>query len=228
MSTAAIPRGTEVTARQPRKVPRRGSSLRRTPSQPRSVNLVQRVLDATAQVLADVGLEAMSTNKVAAQARVAIGSIYQYFPNKEALLEALIDDRVQRLEALATERMATLSTQSFTTATEAMLRATIDFCSAEPELASILFTRTAAPSGNQRHDASIKKVHDVTCTYLLTCGDRLTMKDVDLVATISTQVIGRFAPWIALSVNVEDHEKYITEVVRMLSLWVGCAAQAEA
>jgi AcrR family transcriptional regulator len=76
------------------------------------VELVRRVIEATAQVLADVGLEAMSTNKIAARAGVAIGSIYQHFPDKEALLEALVDDRIQRLETLAADRMEALRTHS--------------------------------------------------------------------------------------------------------------------
>lgn len=97
----------DVGARKPR---RTASSRRRTPSQERSVELVGKLLEATAQVLGEVGLEATSTNKIAARAGVAIGSIYQYFPNKEALIDALLDDRLHRLEALTASRMEALST----------------------------------------------------------------------------------------------------------------------
>ncbi len=164
----------------------------------------------------------MSTNKIAARAGVAIGSIYQYFPDKEALVDALVDDRVQRLEALAADRMEAMRTHSYAEAAEAMLRATVDFCSAEPELASILFTRTAAPSGDTRHVLSAKHIQDVTRSYLLSCGDQLEVDNLDLAATISTHVIAHFAPWIALSVTGDtERERFITEIVRMLSLWIG-------
>jgi len=79
-----------------RKPRRAADSRRRTPSQERSVELVAKLLEATAQVLGEVGLQATSTNKIAARAGVAIGSIYQYFPNKQALIDALLDDRLHR------------------------------------------------------------------------------------------------------------------------------------
>ena len=60
-----------------RKPRRAADSRRRTPSQERSVELVAKLLEATAQVLGEVGLQATSTNKIAACAGVAIGSIYQ-------------------------------------------------------------------------------------------------------------------------------------------------------
>lgn len=179
-------------------------------------------MEATAQVLRDVGLEAMSTNKIAARAGVAIGSIYQYFPDKEALLDALIDDRVQRLETLAASRIESMRTRSYPEAAEAMLRATIEFCVAEPELSSILFTRIAVPSHNPRHVAASNNVQKLTRNYLLECGDHLKVHDVDLAAAISTHVIARFAPWIALTVQTErERDHFIAEIVRMLSLWIG-------
>src|SRR5262245_54143151 len=55
------------------------------------------ILDTAAQVFAEVGFEAASTNMIAARAEIPIGSVYQFFPNKEAIAEALADRFVQRL-----------------------------------------------------------------------------------------------------------------------------------
>ncbi|MCX6482677.1 MAG: helix-turn-helix domain containing protein, partial [Mycobacterium sp.] len=73
------------------------------------MELVAKLLEATAQVLGEVGLQATSTNKIAARAGVAIGSIYQYFPNKQALIDALLDDRLHRLAALTATQMHAMS-----------------------------------------------------------------------------------------------------------------------
>lgn len=51
--------------------------------------MVEAILDATAQVLIHDGYDRATTNKIAAKAGVSIGSLYQYFPNKEALVAAL-------------------------------------------------------------------------------------------------------------------------------------------
>ena len=48
-------------------------------------------MKATAQVLAREGIDSVNTNHVAEVAGVSIGSLYQYFPNKESMMQALID-----------------------------------------------------------------------------------------------------------------------------------------
>ena len=62
---------------------------RKRPRQERSKATVDTILEATARVLKKQGFDGLSTNAVAAQAGVSIGSLYQYFPNKEALVAKL-------------------------------------------------------------------------------------------------------------------------------------------
>ena len=70
---------------------------RKTPQQRRSQETVEAILDAAAQLFSESGFDSVSTNAVAARAGVSIGSFYQYFPNKLALLEALRECHVKRL-----------------------------------------------------------------------------------------------------------------------------------
>lgn len=209
----------DTGARKPR---RTAISRRRTPSQERSVELVRRLLEATAQVLDEVGVEVTSTNKIAARAGVAIGSIYQYFRNKEALIDALLDERLCRMEALTASRMEALSAKSYPEAAEAMLRAAIAFYEAEPALTVMLAARTAMPQPNSRDRMLYQRVHNIARSYLMAHTENLDAAAIGLAATISTRVVGNFAPWIALSVtDDEERERFIAEVVRMLSQWIG-------
>lgn len=66
------------------------SGLKKEPRQPRARQTVQRIIAATGELLAEQGLDAITTNKVAERANVNIASLYQYFPNKQALLSALL------------------------------------------------------------------------------------------------------------------------------------------
>jgi AcrR family transcriptional regulator len=68
----------------------RKKGLRREPQQARGRRRIDRLLDAAAAVFAKVGYEAATTNAIARQADTSIGSLYQFFPNKEAILEALV------------------------------------------------------------------------------------------------------------------------------------------
>lgn len=63
--------------------------MRKQPRQARSRDTVAVIVEAGAQVLARKGCSGFSTNEVAAAAGVSIGSIYQYFPNKVSLIDAI-------------------------------------------------------------------------------------------------------------------------------------------
>src|SRR5215813_1662844 len=73
----------------PARVPRR--------RQARGQRRIDLLLDVAALVFAEVGFEAATTNAIAARAGVSPGSLYQFFPNKDAMAEALADRFVQRL-----------------------------------------------------------------------------------------------------------------------------------
>src|SRR5262245_22578633 len=92
--------------------------LRKTPKQSRALFTMNAVIEATEQVLERDGFAGLTTNRVAERAGVSIGSLYQYFPHKEALLVALAERYLARdLEEL--ERLvsafdaATMSLERF-------------------------------------------------------------------------------------------------------------------
>src|SRR5882672_12395871 len=63
---------------------------RKSPVQARSAASVDALLEATIQVLLQVGKERLTTTKVALRAGVSVGTLYQYLPNKSALLKAAL------------------------------------------------------------------------------------------------------------------------------------------
>jgi AcrR family transcriptional regulator len=63
---------------------------RKSPVQARSAASVDAILDATIQVLLHIGKERLTTTRVALRAGVSVGTLYQYFPNKSALLQAVL------------------------------------------------------------------------------------------------------------------------------------------
>ena len=75
---------------------------RRTPRQPRSEATVEAILDAAFQLLEQGGPRALTTNHIAERAGVSVGTLYQYFKGKQAILGAL----AQRQAAAARDRIA--------------------------------------------------------------------------------------------------------------------------
>lgn len=69
---------------------------RKKPQQDRSRALVDALLEATARVLQSHGVEGLTTNAIARVAGVSVGSVYQYFPDKQALVAALVERKAER------------------------------------------------------------------------------------------------------------------------------------
>jgi AcrR family transcriptional regulator len=81
---------------------RRSASIssRKQPQQARSSDLVAAILDAAVQVLMKQGAQRFTTARVAEKAGVSVGSLYQYFPNKAAILFRLQSDEWRQTAAL--------------------------------------------------------------------------------------------------------------------------------
>jgi len=70
---------------------RRDTKPRKLPSQQRSIENVERILNAAAAVLAEGGYDNLKTVTIAKKAGSAVGSVYQYFPNKHAIMTMLVE-----------------------------------------------------------------------------------------------------------------------------------------
>src|ERR1700691_3739481 len=64
---------------------------RKTPVQARSAVTVEAIAEATIQVLLAVGMDRLTTTRVAERAGVSVGTLYQYYPNKQALLHSVLE-----------------------------------------------------------------------------------------------------------------------------------------
>ncbi|WAL65534.1 TetR family transcriptional regulator [Amycolatopsis cynarae] len=80
--------------------------LRRQPVQRRSARRVEQMLDASAQLIDEVGYESLTTTLIAKRAGVAVGSLYQFFPDKRAVVQALTQRNLDHFMAAVSERLA--------------------------------------------------------------------------------------------------------------------------
>lgn len=76
------------------------AALIKIPRQPRSVEMVHCILNAGMLVIEAEGLQAMTTNRVAERAGVSIGSLYQYFANRESILAGIIERSLLEITGL--------------------------------------------------------------------------------------------------------------------------------
>jgi AcrR family transcriptional regulator len=76
--------------------PSSSDSMRKLPTQDRAQRTIETIFQATAQIVESEGEAGLTTNKVAKKAGFSIGTLYQYFPSKEAILLAMINRDPQR------------------------------------------------------------------------------------------------------------------------------------
>lgn len=112
---------------------------RKQPKQNRAAHTRQRILDAAAHVFAEHGYAAGTTNRVAERAGLSIGSLYQYFPNKDAILRALMEAHADAGAKLLGERLSRGLPEQLDDMLRVFVRATIDNHRDNPRLHRVLF-----------------------------------------------------------------------------------------
>ena len=111
---------------------------RKRPRQARSKATVDTILQASARVLVKRGFDGFTTNEVATAAGVSIGSLYQYFPNKEALVAALIVRHVEEMSAAILNELTRVAQLPMAQAVRAVIELTIRAHAIDPELHQVL------------------------------------------------------------------------------------------
>ena len=111
---------------------------RKLPRQDRSRRLVATILDATARILARDGYAQLSTNAVADIAGVSIGSLYQYFPNRDALVTAVVERHGERVHATIVAAVGEAAPSSLAEAVRRIVAAVVTAHRIDPELHAVL------------------------------------------------------------------------------------------
>ncbi|WP_433731467.1 TetR/AcrR family transcriptional regulator [Actinoplanes sp. CA-051413] len=110
---------------------------RRTPRQVRAELTRERILTAAAHVFAEHGYAAGTTNRIAERARISIGSLYQYFPNKDAILAQLLMRHLDRGAWTQADQLD-LSPGTLEATVRALVRDAIDNHGDDPQLLRIM------------------------------------------------------------------------------------------
>ncbi|MFF3975427.1 TetR/AcrR family transcriptional regulator [Streptomyces sp. NPDC001828] len=118
---------------------RRGLQPRKQPRQVRAELTRQRILDAAARVFAEHGYAAGTTNRIAERARVSIGSLYQYYPNKDAILVELLTRHLDAGMAALSRHQDEPSPKSIEGVMRRQVRSAIENHRDDPQLLRVMF-----------------------------------------------------------------------------------------
>jgi AcrR family transcriptional regulator len=150
---------------------------RKTPSQSRAEQTVAAIIEAAAQVLETDGFEGFNTNAVAQRAGVSIGSLYQYFPGKDALTLALMRREADRFFA---DAVAALDETTAEAAMEYLIGAAVRQQLQRSTLARLLDAEGSRPAF--RREASSPNRFQLLLVQVLERSDMLSQNHPDVAA----------------------------------------------
>jgi AcrR family transcriptional regulator len=165
-------------ARRPQTSPRKSASQRRSQS------TVDALIEATARLLIADGYDRTSTNKIAAVAGVSIGSLYQYFPNKEALVAAVVERHTQQLSQVALGAFLRVSEGSIEIGIRELVMAGINGHRVDPALHRILAEEAPRIGPRGDIDALQRNGRALIRSYLEAHRSEIDVADLDLAAFI--------------------------------------------
>ncbi len=163
---------------------------RKTPTQARSSATVDAIFLATIQVLLTEGAHRLTTTRVAERAGVSVGTMYQYFPHKQALLYAVVHQHLtQFVEAFEAACMAHRH-ESIDAMTEGMVHAFLDIKMRDPDATSALYKIAAELETSELRAGTAKRLQDA-CVAMLGSATDASFDDLsDVSFTLLTAMNG--------------------------------------
>jgi AcrR family transcriptional regulator len=197
---------------------------RKRPRQQRSKDTVDTILAATTRVLKQVGFDGLTTNAVAERAGVSIGSLYQYFPNKEALVLALIDRHSEEMNAAILKELARVAQLPIAEAVRAVIELTIRAHAIDPQLHRVL-TEQVPRIGKLARLRELDNIsHRMVAGMLATRRAELAVEDLELAAFVLVSAIESIVHRAALLYpEMLRDPGLVDEATRLVTRYLGVA-----
>jgi AcrR family transcriptional regulator len=162
---------------------------RKSASQARSRLTIDALLEATARVLTKEGYDRASTNKIAAVAGVSIGSLYQYFPSKEALVAAVIDRHMHDMLQLVRDALAKAATRPIEVAARDLVSIMLDAHRIDPKLHRVLVEQVPRTRRLENIESIERETFGLVRDYLEAHRDQLDVADPDVAAFVCVTAV---------------------------------------
>ncbi|WP_328840066.1 TetR/AcrR family transcriptional regulator [Streptomyces europaeiscabiei] len=193
------------------------TSLRRAPVQRRSAERLTRILDACADLLDEVGYDALSTRAVALRAGVPIGSVYRFFGNKRAMADALAERNLDRFTDRVTRRLRATGGGDWRTAMDAVLDEYLDMKRNAPGFALIDFGNQIPVGGHRQEPNHL--VADRLSELLSAFIDRTPDEDLRRTFLIAVETADTLVH-LAFRVSSEGDPRIIQEMRELLRVYL--------
>jgi AcrR family transcriptional regulator len=192
---------------------------RKRPRQRRSRETVNVILDGAARVFAERGYAGGTTNRIARAAGVSVGSLYEYFPNKDAVLVALAERHLQEMMFEVESHLVQAGRRS--QSLDALLHRFVDAMLAvherAPELHGLFFSEAPHPPGLHACVLQMEETLAHSVEAILRRSSELTLRDPDTAAHLVVQTVEALTHrFVHHGLHDLGREAFLDEVVALL------------
>ncbi|HYI04483.1 MAG TPA: TetR/AcrR family transcriptional regulator [Reyranella sp.] len=180
---------------------------------------MQALLDATARVLTKEGYDRASTNRIAATAGVSVGSLYQYFPNKEALVAALVARHNREMLDLLREALKEVASLDLATAIAKLVRAAVDAHRVDPALHRVFDEQVPRMGQLAKIEALQGETFQLVRSYLEQRRHEISVRDLDSATSILVTTVEALTHQFVIhrpGAPERDRDRFIDEVTRLV------------
>jgi len=170
-------------ARRPRTKPRKIAS------QQRSRSTVDALVEATARILVREGFDKASTNRIAEVAGVSVGSLYQYFPCKEALVAAVIERHQQELMQFVRDQLGEVLTEPVDKAMRKLVAIAVEAHRLDPKLHRVVAEQIPRIGPLETLETFNRENYALFRAYLESHRDELRVDDLELASFVCVTTI---------------------------------------
>lgn len=195
--------------------PRAQISSRKQPKQARSADLVAAILDAAVQVLEKEGAQRFTTARVAEKAGVSVGSLYQYFPNKAAILFRLQGDEWRQTSDLLRgilENVAKPPLERLRILVHAFIRSECDEAAMRMALHDTAPLYRDAPEAREARASGARTFTVFMQEILPEASEEVRALTVDLIATTFSAVGKQFSETARTSAEIDAYAEAMADM----------------
>ena len=157
---------------------------RKVASQERSRATVDALVEATARILVKEGFDKASTNHIAEVAGVSVGSLYQYFPSKEALVAAVIERHQHEIMQTVRGELAEAIAQPVEKAVRKLVAVSVKAHRVDPVLHRVLAEQIPRVGKLEKLETFNRENYTLFRTYLESHHDELCVDDLELASFV--------------------------------------------
>ncbi|MGW2025821.1 TetR/AcrR family transcriptional regulator [Streptomyces decoyicus] len=199
---------------------RRGLQPRKQPRQGRAEITRQRILAAAAHVFAEYGHAAGTTNRIAERARVSIGSLYQYYPNKDAILVELLTRHLDAGMSALTRSQDAEAPDSLEEVIRRYVRLTIENHRDDPQLLRVMIEQAPRSPELWEKTSQYQQGRTVYARELIEKHPEVRVADMEVAARLLVSTVELVVHQLIAAPDPLDPARLESELIAMLTRYL--------